>query len=263
MIAPSTAHAAPKPRRTVMQVLKRVLKWVFYLLVCLIGLAMLVVGGVFPVEIAWYLAFGWIHFIVKNLTTVELNPVLVGEGIACTIALGVGAHYFCRWLWREAGASAERAWRWQWTASGLALVLLLFVTGIGTIGVAHQAAWLFSAKEPLLQNSDLPRARISEVLLYGSGVRTVVQEYYESSGRLPQNGDEAGYKFDTAHSIKWVSAVEIRKWGVVAVLLNKEREWPDGGAITFTPTEDADTKKLSWKCRSTLPPRLVPATCRD
>jgi hypothetical protein len=263
MTAPSTAHAAHKPRRTVMQVLKRALKLVFYLLVCLIGLAMLVAGGVFPIEIAWYLAFGWIHFIVRNLMTVELNPALVGEGIACTIALGVVAHYFCRWLWRETGASAERVWRWQWTASGLALVLLLFVTGIGTIGFAHQAVWLFSAKDPLLVDSMLPRARVSEVLLYGSGVRSVVQEYYESSGWLPQNGEEAGYKFDTAHSIKWVSAVEIRKGGVVAVVLNKEREWPDGGEITFTPTEDAGAKKLSWKCRSTLPPKLVPATCRD
>jgi hypothetical protein len=62
---------------------------------------------------------------------------------------------------------------------------------------------------------------------------------------------------------KIVSAVEIREKGVVVVTLNKDRDWPDGGEITLTPTEDAAAKKLSWKCRSTLPPRLLPGSCRE
>ena len=245
-----------------MQVLGLVLKWVFYLFVGLIGLGMLVSGGVFPIEIAWYLAFGWIHFIVKNLATVELNLALLAEGIVSAIVLGIGTHYFCRWLYRETGASTERAWRWQWSASGLAVVLLLFVAGIGTIGVVHQAAWLFNATDPFLVNSWSGRARVSEAFVVGSGARTAVQEYYESKGRLPQSGDEAEYPRNDAVS-KIVSAVEIREKGVVVVTLNKDRDWPDGGEITLTPTEDAAAKKLSWKCRSTLPPRLLPGSCRE
>src|SRR5512141_2240842 len=118
MTASSTAPALHKPRRTAIQVSMSVLKWAFYLFLCLFGIA---IFGLWPIEIGWYLTFGWIHFIVKNMATVELNPVLFGEGIACTVALGVGSHYFCRWLYREACASPEVGWRWQWTASGLAV----------------------------------------------------------------------------------------------------------------------------------------------
>lgn len=218
MTSSSTVPAPDKPRRRVLGILGKALKWALYIFLGLVGLIVFMsMFGTWPIEIGWYLAFGWIHFIVKNLATVELNPVLFGEGIACTIALGVGAHYFCRWLYREAGASTDHAWRWQWTASGLALVLLLFVTGIGTIGVVHQAAWLLSTKDPLLVDAMLPRARVSEVLLYGSGVRSMVQEYYDSKGRLPENGEEAGFNRDTYPANRFVSTTEIRQRGVVAV----------------------------------------------
>ena len=105
--------AADKPPSTVVRALKRVLKWAFYFFLCLFVIALI---GFWPIEIAWHLAFGWISFTAKNLASVELNPVLLAEGVACTAALGIGTHYFCRWLYRGAGASAERAWRWRWTA---------------------------------------------------------------------------------------------------------------------------------------------------
>lgn len=264
MTAPSTAPASDKPQRSVMQSLGKALKWALFLFLWLIGLVIFVeIFGPWPIEIGLLLAFGWIQFVVKNLATVELNLVLLAEGIACTVALGIGTHYFCRWLYREAGASTERAWRWQWTASGLAIVLLLFVTGIGTIGVTHQAAWLFNTNAPLLEDSMSRRVRVTEAILIGSGVKSVVREYYESKGRLPQNGEEAGYPRDIAPGSKVVSAVEIREKGVVVVTLNKDRDWPDGSEIMLTPTEDATAKTLSWKCRSTLPPKLLPRECRE
>ena len=264
MTAPSAAPASEKPRRSAMQVLRKALKWTLYLFLCLVGLFLLAAGGgLFLIEAVWYLAFGWIHFIVKNLASVELNPGLLAEGIVSALALGVGAHYFCRWLYREAGLSGACPWRWQWTASGLGVVLFLFVAGIGTIGVVHQAAWLFGSKDPLLVDDFSGRARFSEAVLAGVAARTAVIEYYASKGRLPQNGDEAGYPRDTAPGSKYVSAVEIREKGVIVVTLNIERDWPDGGEITLTPTEDAAAKTLNWKCRSTLPPKLVTASCRD
>jgi hypothetical protein len=263
MTGPSTAPATGKPPRAVMQVVGTALKWALYVFLGLIGLGIFAfIIGPWAIEIGWYLAFGWIHFIVMNAASVELNWVLIAEGMACAVALGIGAHYFCRWLYREMGASPERAWRWQWTASGLAIVLLLFVAGIGTIGVAHQAAWLFGTKERLLVDSMLSRARVSEAFVVGFGARTAVQEYYERKGRLPQSGDEAEYPRNDSVS-KIVSAVEIREKGVVVITLNKDRDWPDGGEITLTPTEDAAAKNLSWKCRSTLPSKLLPGSCRE
>jgi type IV pilus assembly protein PilA len=261
---PSTAPTADKPPRTVLRTLGKALKWVLYVLLGVIGLVVVLgIIGVWPLEVGFYLAFGWIQFAVKNLASAELNRALLAEGIACIVVLGFGTHYFCRWLYREANASAARAWRWQWTASGLAVVLLLFVAGIGTIGVAHQTAWLFNADDPLLVNSWRARARLSEAILAGSGMKTPVAEYYGNTGRLPQNSDEAGIARDTTPVSKLVSSIEIREKGVIVVTLNKDRDWPAGGEITLTPTADAAAKRLSWKCRSTLPPKLLPAACRE
>jgi hypothetical protein len=247
-----------------MQTMKKALKWAFYLLLCLVGLLVLVGGGgAFLIEIGWYLVFGWIHFIMKNLASAELNRVLLAEGIACTVALGIGTHYLCHSLYREANASAARAWRWQWTASGLALVLLLFVACIGTIGVTHQMAWLLTSSDPLLESRMIARARISEAVLIGSGVKSIVAEFYDGKGRLPQSAEEAGYAPDPTLAKTLVSAIAIREHGVIVVMLNKDRDWPDGGEITLTPTEDTATKRLTWKCRSTLPPKLLPASCRE
>jgi hypothetical protein len=263
MTSHSTTPTDNKPQRNVMQVLWMVLKWIFKLFLWLIGLVIFIaIIGDGPIKIVAYLAFGWINFIMKNLATVELNLELLAQGIACTVALGIGAHYFVRWLYRETGASIERTWRWQWTASGLTVVLLLFVAGIGTIGVVHQTAWLLNAKEPLMEYRMIARARVSEAVIIGSGAKSTVQDYYASKGRLPQSGEEAGYPQDTAIASKVVSTVEIRGNGVVVVTLTQDRDWPDGSEITFTPSEDNAAKRLTWKCRSTLPSKLLPAECR-
>lgn len=264
MNAPAIAPDPEKPRRSVMRAVRKVLKWALYLLLGLFAVILFVgIVGAWPIEIVWFLAFGWIQFLAKNVATMALNLALIAEGVVCAVALAIGTHYFCRWLYRECGSSTGRAWRWQWTASGLALVLLLFVAGIGTIGVTHQAAWLFNSGDPLLVSSWSARSRVSEALLVASGVRSNVRDYYDSNGRLPQSNEEAGYSRDMAPESKLVSAIEIREKGVVAVTLHKDRDWPDGGEITLTPTEDAVAKRLTWKCRSTLAPKLLPRDCRE
>jgi len=267
---PATASNPDKPLRRSLTVLGKILKWAFYLFGGVIGIVIIAsVFGEWTIQIVWYLAFGWIHFLVQNLASMQFNLALLAEGLACALALGVGTHYFCGWLYREAGASKEapastgRTWRWQWTACGLALLLLLFVAGIGTIGAIHQAAWLFNASEPLVVNSWSGRSRVAEAFLTASSARTAVAEYYENRGRLPQSSEDAGYSYDASSGSRLVSALEIREKGVVVATLHKDRDWPDGGEIKLTPAEDSAAKALSWKCRSTLPPSVLPATCRE
>ena len=260
MTDPTTTPAAAVPTRSAWRIFRRVLKWVLFILLGLAGL--ILSGGTWPIEIAWFLLAGWIYFALENARTIELNPALFVEGIACTIALGIGAHYFCRWLYDALGASARRAWRWQWTASGLALVMLLFVAGIGTIGVTHQAAWLFNAKVTILESSWGVRSRISEALLAGAGFKTTIAEFYAETGRLPRNLEDLGISASPDSPTGVVANVIIRDPGVIVVILNQQREWPEGGELTLTPTADPAVKKLSWKCRSTLPDKLIVAQCR-
>jgi hypothetical protein len=265
MTAPADAPVPERPRRSLGQVLAKLLKRVLYLFLCLIGILILggVLGMMWPFELGWYLAFGWIRFIAKNLAAVQVNPVLLTEGIACTVALGVGAHYFCRWLYREAGPSKERVWRWQWTASGVAVVMLLFVIGIGTIGVVHQLGWLLASKGPLLVSDFNRRTPMYEGILSSSQAREVVQEYYQIKGQLPQTNEEAGYRHDPASPSQYVATVEVRAKGLVVVTLKNIPDFPDGGQITLTPAEDVNAKTLTWKCSSTFPARLLPAKCRE
>ena len=115
--------------------------------------------GRWLLELVWYLVFGWIHFLASNLKSMEVNRLLLFEGIFFALALWIGTHYFFGWLYRAWGSSdggvgqPGRVWHWRWSTSGLVLMLLLFVVGIGTIGATHQAAWLFNASEPLLEDS--------------------------------------------------------------------------------------------------------------
>ena len=106
------------------------------------------------------------------------------------------------------------------------------------------------------------RMRVGEAILAGNGARMVVDDYYRSKGRLPQNGEEAGYPRNTAPGGKLVSVIEIREQGVVVITLNKNEYWPEGGEIRLTRTADAEANTFYWKCSSTLPPKMVPATCR-
>ena len=107
------------------------------------------------------------------------------------------------------------------------------------------------------------RARVSEALLLAGGARSAVNEYYEGKGGLPQSGGEAQYSENAANLGPYVSAIEIRERGVVVITLAKHDNWPAGREIRLTPAPDADAKKLNWKCRSTLPPKVLPPFCRE
>ena len=263
MTEQTTTPAAAVPTRSAWSTFRRVLKWVLYVMLGLAGIILIgEIFGVWPIEIAWYLVAGWFYFALENARTIEFNPALFVEGIACTIALGIGAHYFCRWLYAAAVAPAQRAWRWQWTASGLAVVLLLFVAGIGTIGVTHQAAWLFNAREPFLESRWDPRSRLSEALLAGWGVKRIMTEFYAETGRLPRNLEDLGITPAPDSHTGIVRNVILRDQGVIVVTINAQKELPEGGEFTLTPTADPAGKKLSWKCRSTLPDKLIVAQCR-
>lgn len=104
-------------------------------------------------ETLLYLTFGWIPFLVRVVPDLSVNGFGILTGLVCVLALGVGLHGFCEWLYREIGKSRGTGfgnWPVRWTVSLLTLVVLMFVAGISTVGVAHQAAWLETSPEPLV-----------------------------------------------------------------------------------------------------------------
>jgi hypothetical protein len=212
-------------------------------------------GGDWMVQIPFYLVFGWFGFLRENLAALEPNPRLIVEALLCVAALGVGSHYFCRWLYAAMAPDAAVAWRARWTALGVGLLFLLFAAGIGTIGLTHQAAWLIGAKEPMFRDEFTDRARVSEAVLAASALRTEVTEEFARTGRLLDTAVTQPVS-DTPRSI--VESVSLAKGGVVTVVV--KQEFKGGGTVTFTPS--VVHGKLEWKCSSTLPNKMLPGMCR-
>jgi hypothetical protein len=182
-------------------------------------------------QLPFYLAFGWFGFLRENAATLQPNPRLLVEALLCVIALGVGTHYFCRWLYRAVAPDAGGAWRARWTVMGLGLLFLLFAAGIGTIGLTHQVAWLIGAKAPLVQDTFTDRARASEAILHASGLRTQVAEHFERTGKLPDALDPVPPP-DSPRSI--LESLSVAQGGIITITL--KREFHGGGSIKFSPS---------------------------
>lgn len=270
MVAPATE----RPGRTVKGIAWKLLKWAFYLVLALFFLSSLTFGDEWLADVPLKLVFGWIGFIATNAASVEVNVELLVQGIVCTIALAVGGHYFCNWLYREMGTSSARAWRWQWTASGLAIVLLMFVASIATIGCFHQVAWLVNSKKPLLLNSlDWSSKNLATGI--ESQVRnayTLALGTYATKGRLPRKDD-----IDQDMKKSWISRsrslvldIAVRENGEMVIAFGKIPDRDDDGAymlngeeVTLTFAVDSATQTLTFSCRSTLPPKYAPKICRQ
>lgn len=215
-------------------------------------------GEQYMIEIPLRLATGWYGFLKLNLNAMQPNSTLIAEGVACTVLLAFGGHCFCRWLWARMAPEGSQAWRARWTLAGLGSILLLFVAGIATIGITHQAAWLFTMKGPVIIDSWGPRFILPEVLSSAAPARDAVAAYFARNGRLPASTEEAGVAKAELTTSKFVKDMRIEAGGVVVI----ELQYPnfEGGVLLLTPSVKG--KALDWKCSSDLERTYLPASCR-
>lgn len=234
----------------------RVLKWAGIVFLLLVFFA---AGPWFLVEIPFTLAFGWILFLRDHVARLELNPLRVMEATGCIAVLGVGGHYFARWLHRQMAPAAAHPWRAGWTVAGVSAVLLLFVAGVATIGISHQTAWLFTDPRPLVNDSMgyVKRARVVEAVMAASPAQTLVNEIFEKTGRLPES-EIASSK--TEPESRYAKKISIRSGGVVQIEISDLID--EGGVITLTPTPKDGA--LQWKCSSVnMRSFHLPSACRQ
>lgn len=238
-----------------MRTLLRILKWIGIVFVLLVFLASL---PTYLVQIPIKLAFGWISFLQNNVARLTINPLRVAEAAACIAALGLGGHFFARWLYGQMLPNAARAWRPGWTVAGLGVILLLFVAGVGTIGITHQTAWLLTDPGPLVESSlNSKRVRIPLAILTASGAKTRVGEMFEKTGQLPDSEVELPSSEAESQGVRKIS---IGAGGVIHIELADDIQ--KGAVITLTPTPKDG--KLVWKCRgSNIRQRHLPSGCRD
>jgi prepilin-type processing-associated H-X9-DG protein len=118
----------------------------------LLGLSCL--GLAVPLVFLFAVAFGWIFYLYRVLPQLTVSPAGVVTAVMCLAGVGFGAHAFLRWLHGAVCGPGSAPWRKKWSAQLVAGVLLMFVAGIGMIGVVHQTGWLITSPEPWVTSSD-------------------------------------------------------------------------------------------------------------
>jgi hypothetical protein len=139
--------------------MKRVGKWLL-LYLAFFTLATCA-GQVWLAQAPGYLVMGWIHFLVRTVPQVSLNVRALGEVLVVVAGLGVGLHLFLVGAWRRMRSpeATPPVWPVRWSVSLLALLVLLFLSTMSTVGIGHQVGWLFNKQQPLLRSTwdDLPQ----------------------------------------------------------------------------------------------------------
>ena len=105
-------------------------------------------------DVLAYLVAGWAMYLFRVIPKVQVRWALVLSAMVYAAALLAGAHWFLRWLYREmksTTAPAAAVWQSRWTLSGFLIIVLMFLSGMAAIGVAHQTAWLINSPEPLFR----------------------------------------------------------------------------------------------------------------
>ncbi|WP_224248752.1 hypothetical protein [Hyalangium gracile] len=106
-------------------------------------------------QVPWHLATGWVAFILRVFPQITWRWGGIAQTAVVVAGLGVGTHYFLRWLWRQRHAQQDGAPEWpaRWSVSLVALLVLLFLATMSTVGIGHHVGWLASSRDPLTKSS--------------------------------------------------------------------------------------------------------------
>jgi prepilin-type processing-associated H-X9-DG protein len=161
-----------------------------------IGAGLLLLSCVAPqiITMMFELVVGWPMYLARVLPNVHLNPASLATAAACLLMIVLLGHRFAGWMWSAtpaadgAAAEARPAWRMRWTMGVIAIVLLMFVAGIGATGVGHQTVWLARSERPLFEYRSRETANRVKC---GSNLKQIglaLQLYAEKNGgRLPDS----------------------------------------------------------------------------
>jgi len=135
---------------------------------------------------------------------------------------------------------------------GFTLIELMIVVAI--IGILAAVAL------PAYQDYTI-RARMSEVMLAASGMRTTVAEAFQTQGRMPATASVGVITQDSKYvstiTYDYVSDTEATV-SAVSTITNAT------GSIVLTGTGVTTTGVVDWACGSTdIPTKYLPSSCRQ
>jgi len=106
------------------------------------------------------------------------------------------------------------------------------------------------------------RAKVSELILAASSLRSDISEYAHLQGRMPTTSD-IPTRIDVSKYVATISYAEDAALSNVGTVIVTARDDPaiEGGTVTMTGSI-RDTGQVVWKCNSTLAAKYLPSTCR-
>ena len=107
------------------------------------------------------------------------------------------------------------------------------------------------------------RAQVTEGLSLGEGAKTAVWDFISNTGRLPPNNASAGLAKDTSITGSYVSQVNVTG-GLITVSYGGPKA---NSALTSSTTLQlspitASGGSVKWTCKSTMPGKYLPSSCR-
>lgn len=102
------------------------------------------------------------------------------------------------------------------------------------------------------------KAKVSEVVLAASAVRTAVAEYAASNSELP-DGSWDGYEVQDS---KYVSGVKWDGNKISATATNIDESNIDGKDIELSASLNETNGTVGWVCGGTIPAKFRPGSCQ-
>jgi prepilin-type processing-associated H-X9-DG protein len=144
-----------------------------------------------PMQPALVLLFGWAPYLTRTLPSVAIDWSAVAGAALCLALLSIGGHLFLSWLYREmrntGAASTPGRWKKRWTTAGLAIVVLMFASGIAATGITHQMAWLVNSPRSnfgYIRERSIRIKCASNMRQIGQGIALYAQDF---GGRFPDD----------------------------------------------------------------------------
>lgn len=151
-------------------------------------------GFAVPMDLAIAIVFGWVWYLIRVVPQVGVAWDGVLTAAVCLVLFLAGSHAVLAWLYEHLGSEAEkgdpapRRWKPRWTAALGLLIVLMFVAGLSTAGIVHQAGWLLTSPEPLVHSGmgAVIRRAISTNNLKGIGL--ALDNYHAAHRSYPPGG---------------------------------------------------------------------------
>ncbi|QDT94625.1 DUF1559 domain-containing protein [Gimesia aquarii] len=153
-------------------------------------------GLVLPFKVIFYLLAGWISHLSRLLSGLTISMERTTWFLGALIVFTVGIHFACRkWYQRNhqthtetVSAQPDILWQKRWTLTLVAMLLMLLVSGICVISMTHQAYWMATTDDVLINHDLRQAARNSTSKNNLKQIGLALHHYHDSFNQLPSGG---------------------------------------------------------------------------